>query len=42
MFEMIQNQILIESDMPQMKTITESDYDNIQITDFSFVITQRL
>ena len=33
MFEMIQNQILIESDMPQMKTITESDYDNIQITD---------
>jgi hypothetical protein len=33
MFEMIQNQILIESSMPQMKTITEDDYNNIQITD---------
>lgn len=33
MFEMIQNQILIESNMPLMKTITESDYNNIQITD---------
>jgi hypothetical protein len=33
MFEMIQNQILIESDMPKMKTITEDDYNNIQITD---------
>ena len=33
MFEMIQNQILIESDMPQMKTITEDDYNNIQIID---------
>jgi hypothetical protein len=33
MFEMIQNQILIESSMPQMKTITEDDYNNIQIID---------
>jgi len=33
MFEMIQNQILVESDMPLMKTITEDDYNNIQIID---------